>query len=145
MDIMNKYLEIMEIARNSNGKIKLFDLTCFEYIIFAFEFLIEWTETGRKDKCLMRNDILSAMDGHSINIDNVTLIVIAAVFICCALYVKHIAKHNKAIPKDGFNYNRLSKTAHHFCWIRLQHNPKSSPSNQRRRFYNNYALISFSP
>ena len=69
MDIMNKYLEIMKIVRNSNGKIKLFDLTCFEYIIFVFKYLVDWTETGRKDKILMRNDILLAMEGHSINLD----------------------------------------------------------------------------
>jgi len=71
MDIMNKYLEIVKIVRISNGKIKLFDLTCFEYIIFAFKYLIDWTETGRKDKIPMRNDILSAMEGHSINLDKI--------------------------------------------------------------------------
>jgi len=71
MDVMNKYLELSEIAKNSNGKIKIFDLTCFEFIIFAFKYLIDWTETGRRDKIIIRENLLAAIEEHSINIDKI--------------------------------------------------------------------------
>lgn len=59
---MNKYLELSDIASSSEGKIKIMDVTCFEYIIFAFKHLIDWTETGRKDKIAIRENILAAFE-----------------------------------------------------------------------------------
>ncbi len=71
MDIMNKYIDLQVIAGASNGKIKLIDITCFEYIILAFRDLIEWTGTKRKDKIEIRKAVLSAMKGHQIDFDQI--------------------------------------------------------------------------
>ena len=71
MDVMNKYLELSDIASSSEGKIKILDVTCFEYIIFAFKHLIDWTETGRKDKIVIRENILAAFEEHSINTEKI--------------------------------------------------------------------------
>lgn len=72
MDIMNKYLDLVELADRSAGKIRLLDTTCFEYTIVAFKELINWTESGRKDKISIRRNILEAMEGHQINLDKIT-------------------------------------------------------------------------
>lgn len=72
MDIMNKYLDLSAIANASGGKIKLIDVTCFEYIILAFKELVRWTDSGRKDKVSMRACILEAMQGHRINLDEIS-------------------------------------------------------------------------
>lgn len=72
MDIMNKYLDLCSLADAGDGKIVLMDMTCFEYVILAFRCLIEWTESGRKDKILMRDHILGAMRGHQIDLDQIT-------------------------------------------------------------------------
>lgn len=72
MDIMNKYLDLSALAKKSKGKIKLIDTTCFEYIILAFTELIHWTACGRKDKIVIRENILRAMNGHQIDLDQIT-------------------------------------------------------------------------
>ncbi|MDD3794390.1 MAG: hypothetical protein PHE06_00215 [Lachnospiraceae bacterium] len=72
MDIMNKYLDLSALAKESKGNIKLIDTTCFEYIILAFTELIHWTECGRKDKIAIRENILRAMNGHQIDLDQIT-------------------------------------------------------------------------
>ncbi len=69
MDILNKYLDLREIAGSSDGRIVLVDIICFEYVILAFQYLVEWTQSGRKDKIFMREHILQAMQGHRINLD----------------------------------------------------------------------------
>lgn len=40
-----------------------------EYVILAFQYLIQWTESGRRDKVLIRKYILQAMQGHQINLE----------------------------------------------------------------------------
>lgn len=72
MDIMNKYLELYTLSNKSNGKVRLLDITCFEYIILAFKELVQWTECGRKDKIAIRENILHAMNGHQIDLDQIT-------------------------------------------------------------------------
>lgn len=71
MDIVNKLLELQSMAQKFPQQIKLLDFTCFEYIILAFRYLIEWTGTGRKDKIEMRTHILQAIKNHRIDIDNI--------------------------------------------------------------------------
>lgn len=72
MDIMNKYLELRELAAEYSGQIRVLDLTCFEYIIFSFRYLIEWTGSRRKDKIVMREQILHAFQEHRIEISSIT-------------------------------------------------------------------------
>lgn len=67
-DIRNKYRLLKSIADQSNGQIVILDMICFEYLILAFEKLISWTGTGKKDKIKIREDILSAMENHRINL-----------------------------------------------------------------------------
>lgn len=72
VDVVNKLLELQELAAGYPGQIKLLDITCFEYIIFAFHKLTEWTGIGRKDVISMRTHILKAIENHRINLDNIT-------------------------------------------------------------------------
>ena len=67
-DIRNKYRLLKSIADQSNCQIVILDMICFEYLILAFEKLISWTGTGKKDKIKIREDILSAMENHRINL-----------------------------------------------------------------------------
>lgn len=67
-DIRNKYRILKMFADQSSGHIQLLDMICFEYLILAFEKLISWTGTGKKDKIKIREDILSAMENHRINL-----------------------------------------------------------------------------
>ena len=43
-------------------------MICFEYLILAFDQLISWTGTGKKDKIAMREEILAAVENHRINL-----------------------------------------------------------------------------
>lgn len=43
MDVMNKYLELREIAAAYPGQIVILDMVCFEYLILSFGRLTEWT------------------------------------------------------------------------------------------------------
>ena len=49
-DIRNKYRMLKEFAEKSKNQIVILDMICFEYLILAFDKLIEWTGTGKKDK-----------------------------------------------------------------------------------------------
>lgn len=71
MDIMNKYIELQELAKKYPNQIQILDITCFEYIILSFHDLIEWTGTGKKDKIVMREQILKAFKKHRIEIENI--------------------------------------------------------------------------
>lgn len=48
MDVMNKYLELRELAVVYPKQIVILDVICFEYIILSFGKLTEWTGTGKK-------------------------------------------------------------------------------------------------
>lgn len=72
MDIMNKYLELKELVSKYPDHIILLDVTCFEYVIFSFRYLVEWTGTGRKDKIAMREQIMAAFREHRIDISSIT-------------------------------------------------------------------------
>lgn len=72
MDVVNKLLDLKELAGRYPGQIVLLDITCFEYFIFAFHKLIEWTGNGHKDVVAMREHILAAVKDHKIDIDSIT-------------------------------------------------------------------------
>lgn len=70
-DIRNKYRLLKSIADNSKGKIIILDLICFEYFLLAFEKLVTWTGTGKRDKIEIRKEVLSAIENHSINLSKI--------------------------------------------------------------------------
>lgn len=67
-DIRNKYRLLKSIEEKSKGQVVVFDLICFEYFILAFDKLVEWTGTGKADKIQIRENILSAIESHRINL-----------------------------------------------------------------------------
>ena len=70
-DIRNKYRLLKSIAEKSEGKIIILDMICFEYLILAFDKLVVWTGTGKADKIKIRDDILSAIEDHRINLSKI--------------------------------------------------------------------------
>ena len=46
----------------------ILDMICFEYLILAFDKLISWTGTGKRDKIKIRENILFAVENHRINL-----------------------------------------------------------------------------
>ena len=67
-DIRNKYRWLKSIAAKSKGKIIILDIICFEHLILAFDKLVKWTGTGKADKIKIREEILSAIENHRINL-----------------------------------------------------------------------------
>ena len=70
-DIRNKYRMLKSIAEKSEGKIIILDMICFEYLILAFDKLVEWTGTGKTDKIKIREEVLSAIENHRINLSKI--------------------------------------------------------------------------
>lgn len=70
-DIRNKYRMLKSIAEKSEGKVIILDMICFEHLILAFDKLVPWTGTGKADKIKIREDILSAIDDHRINLSKI--------------------------------------------------------------------------
>ena len=70
-DIRNKYRMLKSIAEKSEGKIIILDMICFEYLILAFDKPVAWTGTGKADKIKIRDDILSAIEDHRINLSKI--------------------------------------------------------------------------
>ena len=70
-DIRNKYRMLKSIADKSEGKIVILDIICFEYLILAFDKLVEWTGTGKTDKIKIREEVLSAIEDHRINLSRI--------------------------------------------------------------------------
>ncbi|MBQ5676237.1 MAG: hypothetical protein IIV45_14415, partial [Lachnospiraceae bacterium] len=52
----------------SEGKVIILDMICFEYLILAFDKLVEWTGTGKTGKIKIREEVLSAIENHRINL-----------------------------------------------------------------------------
>ena len=69
--IRNKYRLLKSIAETSKGKIILLDMICFEHLILAFDKLVTWTGTGKADKIKIREDVLSAIEDHRINLSKI--------------------------------------------------------------------------
>ena len=70
-DIRNKYRLLKSMAENSNGKIIILDMICFEYLILAFDYLVQWTGSGKVDKIKIREAVLSAIENHRINLSKI--------------------------------------------------------------------------
>ena len=70
-DIRNKYRMLKSITNKSEGKIVILDMICFEYLILAFDKLVTWTGTGKADKIKIREDVLSAIEEHRINLSKI--------------------------------------------------------------------------
>lgn len=70
-DIRNKYRLLKSIADKSEGKIIILDMICFEHLILAFGRLVAWTGTGKTDKIKIREEVLSAIENHRINLSKI--------------------------------------------------------------------------
>lgn len=70
-DIRNKYRMLKSIADKAEGKIIILDMICFEYLILAFDKLVEWTGTGKTDKIKIREEVLSAIENHRIDLSKI--------------------------------------------------------------------------
>ena len=70
-DIRNKYRILKSIADKAEGKIIILDMICFEYLILAFDKLVEWTGTGKTDKIKIREEVLPAIENHRINLSKI--------------------------------------------------------------------------
>ena len=70
-DIRNKYRMLRSIAEKSEGKIIILDIICFEYLILSFDKIVAWTGTGKMDKRKIREEILSAIENHRINLSKI--------------------------------------------------------------------------
>lgn len=72
MDVVNKLLELQKLIAMYPQQIFVLDMICFEYIIFAFSKLVEWTGSGHRDVISMRKNILNAVQNHKIDLDVIT-------------------------------------------------------------------------
>lgn len=70
-DVRNKYRLLKSIAEKSEGKVIILDMICFEFLILAFDKLVQWTGTGKKDKIKIREDVLFAIEDHRINLSKI--------------------------------------------------------------------------
>ena len=70
-DIRNKYRILKSITDKSDGKIVILDMICFEYLILAFDRLVEWTGTGKTDKIKIRDKVLAAVENHRIDLSRI--------------------------------------------------------------------------
>ena len=70
-DIRNKDCVLKSIEEKSDGKIIILDMICFEYLILAFDKLMEWTGTGKRDKIKIRQEVLAAVENHGINLSKI--------------------------------------------------------------------------
>lgn len=71
LDIRNKYRMLKIIEEKSEGKIIILDMICFEYLILAFETLVEWTGIGKTDKIKIREEVLAVVENHRINLSKI--------------------------------------------------------------------------
>ncbi len=71
MDVMNKYLDFRELVAVYPEQIVILDMICFGHIILSFSKLIEWTGTKKKDKIAIREEILSVIEDHKIDINRI--------------------------------------------------------------------------
>ena len=70
-DIRNKYRVLKAIEKSSEGRLIILDMICFEYLILAFDKLVEWTGIGKEDKVKIREEVLAAVENHRINLSKI--------------------------------------------------------------------------
>ena len=46
-------------------------MICFEYLILTFDELVAWTGTGKTDKIKIREEVLSTIENHRINLSKI--------------------------------------------------------------------------
>ena len=57
MDVVNKLMDLQQLAGEYPDQILLLDITCFEHIILSFSKLIEWTGSGNQRAIRLRKEI----------------------------------------------------------------------------------------
>ena len=57
--------------RGYRRRTSLLEMLCFEYLILAFDKLVEWTGTGKTDKIKIREEVLAAVENHRINLSKI--------------------------------------------------------------------------
>jgi hypothetical protein len=62
---------LKSIEKSSEGNLIILDMLCFEYLILAFDKLVEWTGTGKTDKIKIREEVLAAVENHRINLSKI--------------------------------------------------------------------------
>ena len=67
-DIRNKYRLLRKYEAKSDNCIVILDMIC---LVLAFDKLVEWTGTGKKDKVKMRMEILETIENHHINLSKI--------------------------------------------------------------------------
>ena len=70
-NIRKKYRLLKSIAEKSEGKVIILNMICFEHLILAFDKLVLWTRTGKADKIKIREEVLSAIENHRINLSKI--------------------------------------------------------------------------
>lgn len=70
-DIRNKYRMLKARESMSNGKIVILDMICFEYLILAFDKLVEWTGVRSVNKLKIRDEILASIENHRIDLTKI--------------------------------------------------------------------------
>ena len=70
-DIRNKYRMLKSITDKSEGKIVILDMICFEYLILAFDKLVEWTGTVKTYKIKIREEVLEVVENHRIDLSKI--------------------------------------------------------------------------
>ena len=70
-DIRNKYRLLQSMARKSKGKFIILNIICFEHLTLAFDKLVRWTGSGKTDKIKIREEVLSVIENHSINLSKI--------------------------------------------------------------------------
>ena len=70
-DIRNKYRMLTSIGKSTKGKLIVLDIICLEYLILAFDKLVEWTGTGKTDKIKIRDKVLAAVENHRIDLSKI--------------------------------------------------------------------------
>lgn len=70
-DIRNKYRRLKQLVEESEAKVIILDMICFEYFILVFDKLVSWTGTCKTDKIKMREDILAAIEDHRIDLSKI--------------------------------------------------------------------------
>jgi hypothetical protein len=80
-NIRNKYRLLKSIAEKSEGKVIILNMICFEHLILAFDKLVLWTRTGKADKIKIREEVLSAIENHRINLSKIVAYLIIRIIL----------------------------------------------------------------
>ncbi|OUO76679.1 hypothetical protein B5F53_16370 [Blautia sp. An249] len=71
MDVVNKLMDLQQLAARYSEQIILLDITCFEHIILSFSKLITWTGSRNYKAIHLRKEILGALNQHRIAVEQI--------------------------------------------------------------------------